>query len=353
MEIDIELDEIQKSTLENDMISVSAKKISLYQYSNGSFFKRPLTDETWRGLVKTKSDSLLKLTVAFIIHGDPQILKENAYKLSKCLPGPYKSDLRLSWKLTTLQIKYLNQDKKLLTIKQLDTWAEDWCKKGDVPKKAVFDCIYTIDHFIHNIINFHGYCTFTELEIVGCFRGAKYIIPNWEYDMWLACSHTVVNRSKTRISLHSTAPLHCNPNMQTISAVYLSPSTKKIKISKMKIQNLIFTGSGCLPESFLLEDVEVSFVAIQTTSSHYYQLNPSLLKSKSLEVNMDTPNFPNGVWLLHHHPHPPPLCICKKLPQKSEPEPKPGFPQLPSSESEPGSPQQPEPGSLGSQCLLC
>jgi hypothetical protein len=48
--------------------------------------------------------------------------------------------------------------------------------------------------------------------------------------------------------------------------------------------------------------LEASFVAIQI-GSQYYQLNPNVLKFKSL-VDMDIPNFPKDPWLLHQYLHP-------------------------------------------------
>jgi hypothetical protein len=352
----IELEEIQKFELENDMVSANVKEVSLHQYTNNGFFKKPLNNATWDGLLKKNMCRLRKLTVAFIIYGNPKKLERNAEYLSRCLLRIYKGYIRIRWKVGTLQIKYLNQYYEPLTINELDAWVVHWSMKGEYHKKAVLECINTIADFTNGKMDFfYNFCFFTELEIMGCFRGARYIIPDWKRGKWEACSRTVVNTTMTRISLDSPDSSSPDPYMETLSTFSLSSVTKKIKIHHTQTQNLIFNGRRQLPEYFVIENASVSHAAIRN-EFQYFELSPIALESAPLLVDMRVPKFKKNLWSLHKHSHQHYLDydICKKLPL--QPLREPCSPELLQPLNEPCSPEllQPlhEPCSLESPQLL-
>jgi hypothetical protein len=306
---------------ETHIISVDAKELSLYQYNNGDFFKKPLNTNTWNILLIENSCRLSKLTVAFTIYEDPEKLGKNAEHLSKCLLELYRDNILIRWQVKILQIQYLNEHSKPLTINELDAWAEHWCIKGEHQKKAVFQCINIIADFSNDKMDLSNNCFFTELEIIGYFRGARYILPDWESNTWKACSHTIVNNFRTRISLNTTGLLPPDPYMEPLSTFSLSLFTKKVRICYTQIQNWIFNGSRRLLESLEIKNANVmSHVAIRD-SFHYFELDLGTLKFVPI-VDTNIAQFQKkDSWLLHKHPHPDytDYYICKELPQRPSP----------------------------------
>jgi hypothetical protein len=324
----IDFENIKESELDSDTIIIDENEASFHQHIHDLFFiKKPLNAETWYSFIIKNFRRVLKLTVAFVIHGDPEKLARNAEDLSEYLLGLYREYFPIRWQANILQIKYLNQHHQPLTINELEAWAKHWCVKGEYYKKAVLECIDTIVDFTDGKMEFRECCFFTELEIVGSFRGARYLVSNGESGVWEMCKRTVVNSADTKIYLYCRDSSSPDPCMETLLTFYLSPITKKIKISHTQTQNWIFNRTGELPESFEIENASVSHVAIRD-NYQYFELNLGTLKSSRI---VDTSKVESQSrilykvnkakfrekksWLLHDHLHPNHLdyYICKSL----------------------------------------
>jgi hypothetical protein len=106
----IDFENIKESELDSDTIIIDENEASFHQHIHDLFFiKKPLNAETWYSFIIKNFRRVLKLTVAFVIHGDPEKLARNAEDLSEYLLGLYREYFPIRWQANILQIKYLNQ----------------------------------------------------------------------------------------------------------------------------------------------------------------------------------------------------------------------------------------------------